>query len=371
MRVAITGGAGFIGCHLASALVERGAEVVLIDNLAVQIHGDPACVRPDLDRLLVRRDVRDLSRHPDLIDGVDTIFHFAAETGTAQSMYEVRRHVDVNVMGTVALLEAIAKCGRRAKRLILASSRAVYGEGAYRRLCDGRIVQPNPRTSEHLRAGRFEPVDEDGTALVAIATPETLLPNPGSVYAATKMAQEMIVNTAAASLGVTTTILRLQNVYGEGQSLQNPYTGIIAIFYNRARQGLGVDVYEDGRESRDFVYVGDVVRALLLALEGTPRHGRVYNVGTGLATSLLELARLLMQKAGFAIPIRVSGQYRLGDIRHGFADVTLIERELGFHPQVSLADGLAWFCDWAAEQATFTDTLEAATQELRKRGLAS
>ena len=370
MKFLITGGVGFIGGKLARRLLASGHQVSIIDNLSEQIHGPDATpdVPPGAEFHLV--DVRDLANRPELLDGCDAIFHLAAETGTAQSMYEVRHYVDVNEGGTAALLEAIAKCSVRPRRIVLSSSRSVYGEGAYRDRA-GALVQPAPRTREAMDAGIWEPRDEAGHDLEAIATPEALPFAPGSIYAATKASQELLLRAASQALGIEAVILRFQNVYGEGQSLQNPYTGIISIFFNRARQGKGLPIYEDGKETRDFVHVDDVVDALVAALDPAVPAGTVCNVGAGVATPIMELAHELSRAAGLSPEITVTGQFRVGDIRHNFADISAARERLGYAPKVDLATGLARFCAWAASQPEYEDRLDAATEELRRKGLAN
>lgn len=370
MKVLITGGMGFIGGKLARRLLADGHAVSIVDNLSEQIHG--ANPVPDVPEgaAFHRVDVRDLADRADLIEGCDAVFHLAAETGTAQSMYEVRRYVDVNEGGTAALLEGIARCDRRPRRVVLSSSRSVYGEGAYRD-ADGALVQPAPRTREDMDAGRWEPRDAQGRELKAIATPENLSFAPGSIYAATKASQELLLRAAGEALGVEPVILRFQNVYGEGQSLQNPYTGIISIFFNRARQGKGLPIYEDGKETRDFVHVDDVVDALVAALDPGVPAGTVCNVGAGVATPVIDLAHELSRAAGLTPEITVTGQFRVGDIRHNFADISAARDHLGYEPRIDLATGLSRFCEWAAGQPEYEDRLDAATEELRQKGLAN
>ena len=369
MKIVITGGLGFIGQTLARPLVAEGHDVTLADNLSAQIHGDLPLLEAPEGARVVRVDVRDQAALAAVLEGSDAVFHFAAETGTAQSMYRIRHYVDVNEAGTASLLEAIASCSRRPKKLILASSRSVYGEGAYRS-ADGRIVQPQPRTQAQLAAGQWEHRDDDGAQLLPIPTPETMLFAPGSVYAATKAAQELLVTSASEALGLHTTILRLQNVYGEGQSLRNPYTGIISIFFNRARQDLPIPIYEDGLESRDFVHVLDVVAAFRAALAADVANASVINVGSGVPTPVSELANTLLAASGFSVPVGVTGQYRVGDIRHCYADLGRLRSVLGITPQITLLQGLTRFCEWAHGQPVQVDRLDAATEELRKKGLA-
>lgn len=372
MKVVITGGLGFIGMAVASRLLTSGHGVLLLDSLTPQVHGDVPSLSPPPGAEVMRLDVRELPQRFDVLEGADAVCHFAAETGTGQSMHKIVHYVDVNDGGTAAVLEAIANCSRRPKRLILSSSRSVYGEGAYLDTsAGGRIVHPPTRSAFQLAAGRWDHCDATGEPLVSVPTPESMQPSPGSVYAATKVAQEMLVAATAGSLGLTATILRFQNVYGEGQSLRNPYTGIISIFFNRARQGLPIPVYEDGRESRDFVHVSDVVRAVEQALEAELPPNAILNVGSGVATSVQSLAQQLLQAAALQVPVEVTRQYRVGDIRHCHADLEAIRSLLGWTPTTSLEHGLQRFCAWARNQPVQIDRLDAATAELRRHGLTS
>lgn len=372
MKIVITGGLGFIGVELARKLLKDDHDVTLLDNLSVQIHGDLPSVNVPEGAKVVRIDIGDIADRHELVDGCDAIFHLAAETGTAQSMYQMSHYTRVNCDGTSALLEAIARCTHRPKQVVLASSRSVYGEGAYTLLeAPGPLVSAVPRSREDLEAGRWETMDILGRQLSPVPTPESLPFAPGSVYAATKAAQELLLSSVSTALGVHATIFRFQNVYGEGQSLRNPYTGIISIFYNRARQGLHIPVYEDGRESRDFVHVSDVVDALSASLETTLPNGIVLNLGAGVATSVSDLAATLLKVSGFDVPVCVTGQYRLGDIRHCFADLSVAAKYLGFEPKMSLEDGLRSFCNWAARQPVHKDRSAEAEAELKERGLTS
>lgn len=372
LKVVITGGLGFIGQKLARRLIAEGHGVTLIDAITPQIHGDlPQVGAPD-GALVVRADVRELAHRSDLFDGSDAVYHLAAETGTAQSMYQIQQYVSVNDLGTAAVLEAISRCARRPRQMVLASSRSVYGEGAYEDASrPGERVLPAARTAAQLAGGQWNPTASGGGLLTAIATPESSPFSPGSVYAATKAAQELLVSSAAASLGVRSTILRFQNVFGEGQSLRNPYTGIISIFFNRARQNLEIPIYEDGEESRDFVHVDDVIEALCRVLQAELPAGTTLNVGSGVATSVSTLARTLLEVSRLAVPVRVTGQYRVGDIRHCFADLSRARALLGFEPRLSLSDGLQRFVDWARTQPVYEDQSARATDELKKMGLTN
>lgn len=371
-KILVLGGMGFIGLALSRRLVAAGHDVSIVDNLSPQIHGDiPTVAAPEGTRF-TRLDVRALAERPELVEDRDAIFHLAAETGTGQSMYQIAHYVGVNDLGTAALLEALAKCPRKPRQIVLASSRSVYGEGAYVSAQEPHtMIQPAPRTRAQLDAAEWEPHDAQGRPLQAIATPETLPFAPGSVYAATKASQELLLASAAAALGFKSTVFRFQNVYGEGQSLRNPYTGIISIFFNRARQGMEIPLYEDGLESRDFVHVEDIARALQMSLDADLPSGAVMNLGAGSGTSVKELADALLAAGGLSVPVRVTGQFRVGDIRHCFADLSRAESLLGFRPAIALREGLGRFAAWAAGQAVHEDRLAQATEELRRKGLAN
>lgn len=372
MQIAITGGMGFIGLALARRLLADGHGVMLIDSLSPQIHGELPLVDLPAGAGVRRVDLREVHDRPELFAGTDVVFHLAAETGTAQSMYRIRDYVGVNELGTAALLESLAALDRRPARIVLASSRSVYGEGAW--IDPARpdvILQPDPRTPEALAAGRWDPFGAQGQPLVPVPTPESLPFAPGSVYAATKASQELLLRAAAPALGIKPVIFRFQNVYGEGQSLRNPYTGIISIFFNRMRQGIEIPIYEDGRESRDFIHVDDVVEGLVRSMTADLPDGLVMNLGAGHGTSVTALVDRLLAAAGCRVPVKVTGEYRVGDIRHGFADIALARQWLGFAPRVTLEEGLARFCAWAAAQPAYEDRLDAAMAELRARNLAA
>ncbi|TXH61571.1 MAG: NAD-dependent epimerase/dehydratase family protein [Burkholderiaceae bacterium] len=371
MRIVITGGLGFIGLALCRRLLEAGHAVRLVDSLSPQIHGAlPDVLAPEGAEVL-RADVRRLGDHPEALADCDAVYHLAAETGTAQSMYRIEEYTDVNATGTAALLQALARAPRRPRKVVLASSRSVYGEGAYAAEGTGTIVQPGTRSKAQLEAGQWEPRGPRGEMLRPVPTPETLPFAPSSVYAATKAAQELLLLSAAEALGIEPVVFRFQNVYGEGQSLMNPYTGIISIFFNRARQGLEIPLYEDGLESRDFVHVADIVDALVAALQADVPPGLPMNLGSGEPTSVRMLANELLAASGFKASVRVSGQYRVGDIRHCYADLGRARDVLGYKPRVSLAQGLARFCAWAAQQPAYQDRLDAAAEELRRKGLGT
>ena len=371
--VCITGGLGFIGTHLINGLRLNGYSVRVIDNLSPQIHGHLPCIDGGLLNEegveFTRADILTSKTLGEVLQGVDYIVHLAAETGTAQSMYEIARYNLVNTQGTAELLDWLVNVKHSVKKVILASSRSIYGEGAYRCGTCG-IVTPSGRSEGALARRNWEPSCPGCHGIIQlIATPENARPDPASIYAATKLAQEDLVRIACGSNGVPYSILRFQNVYGEGQSLKNPYTGILSIFSTRVRRGMDLPIFEDGLESRDFVHVHDVVRAVQLCLESESTGGRIFNVGSGVPTTVLEIAKMLIQVFRGASTTEITAQYRMGDIRHCYADISALRSATGFEPQVSLEDGLASFAKWVSSQPLPEDGLERANRLLIEKGL--
>lgn len=372
MKILVTGGAGFIGSWLINELLSQGHQLNVIDNLSSQIHG--ALPQPDAPWLFaecgvdfIRADVRDVASMDKALEGVDAVVHLAAETGTGQSMYRIAHYYDVNQQATATLFEAIATRHRQVRKVILASSRSVYGEGAYE--LEGKLYIPGPREPERLRLGLFEPIGPKGETLSRIATPETATPYPASVYAATKLANETLGRVFSEAYGICVVALRFQNVYGERQSLRNPYTGILSIFSNRMRQNLPVNIFEDGQESRDFVHASDVARAIGLSLGLDLPAFSLINVGSGVPTSVLEVAHLLRDELGSVSKLEVSGDFRAGDIRHCYADLNQAARVLGYEPNVGIQEGMRRFCMWVRTQSILQDRSEQAMAELAKFGL--
>lgn len=366
----ITGGAGFIGSHLAAALVRRGHQVTILDNFSPQIHGDA----PDLTTLprevrVIRGDVRSREDLEGAICGQTGVVHLAAETGTGQSMYEIDRYSEVNVGGTAKLLDLLANTPNQVEQLVVASSRAIYGEGKHR--CEEHgIVYPGARAEAAMANRDFAvkcPIC--GRSTECVATDETSRIHPSSVYGITKQVQEQLVLTVGRSLGLHSVALRYQNVYGPGQSLKNPYTGILSIFSTRLRSGHGLSVFEDGRESRDFVYIDDVVEATVLALENPAASGLALNVGSGVRTDVETVARTIKGLLDAPGQIEITGNFRIGDIRDNYADLSLAREVLGFAPQVDFTTGIKRFIEWVQGQDPATDNFTRSIEELKAKGL--
>lgn len=366
-RILITGGAGFIGCHLAQALLAGGHNVRVLDNLIEQVHaGRP--VNPILHQVdLIKGDVRDPDVVRRAVHGIDAVVHLAAEVGVGQSMYAVERYVGVNDLGTAVLLEALL--AHPVRRLIVASSMSIYGEGLYR-TADGNVVEQAVR-GDHRQTGHWDPVDSNGRPLQPIPTPETKRPALASVYAISKYVQERLVLTVAPAYGMEATALRLFNVYGPGQALSNPYTGVLAIFSAALLNGNAPQVYEDGNQRRDFVHVEDVAKAFVQALRSPAASGQVFNIGSGTAIRI----RAVAEQIAAAMSRRdlrpvVMNKARAGDIRHCFADIRLAETALGFAPQRNFADSLPELAEWVRGQQT-ADRAAEAQRELEARGLVA
>lgn len=347
-RILVTGGAGFIGSRLCKVMTAQGADVTAYDNLLVQVHGLTPALEPGLK--IIRADVRDRASLAAAIRDTrpQIVVHLAAETGTGQSADEPSRYCDVNVSGTATLIELLKAAESPPDRIVLAATRAVYGEGAYRD-ASGQVLAPEPRSSEAMARGEFDPRSPDGAALAPVATAETLSPRPGSVYGSTKLMQEYLLQQTPAPWDHV--ILRLQNVYGPGQSLLNPYTGVLSIFCQQAMSGQKLHIFEDGEIYRDFVFVDDVVDAFSRACSSAPASGRTINIGAGERTSIQQAAERILSELGLPPVVTVTGQYRAGDIRHALADTTLAQNLLLWHPKVSFAEGLHRLVTWARAEA--------------------
>jgi dTDP-L-rhamnose 4-epimerase len=367
-RVLITGGAGFIGSHLADALLSRGNEVRALDNLASQIHGLDA-ERPeylDAEVQLIAGDVRDPELVRRALVGIDVVYHLAAAVGVGQSMYEVAHYTAVNNLGTAVLLEALA--ARPVERLIVASSMSLYGEGLYR-FPDGSVGTGEERDLAQLRAGEWEVRNDQGEILIPVPTPESKLPSLASVYALSKFDQERMCLLIGRVYGIPTTALRFFNVFGTRQALSNPYTGVLAIFASRLLNDKRPTVFEDGLQRRDFVSVYDVAQACSLALDRPASAGDVFNVGSGRSYTIREMGERIARVIGKeSLEPEITKKYRAGDIRHCFADITRARSVLGYEPRVDLDDGLEELADWLQGQVAI-DRVEQASAELAARGL--
>lgn len=373
-RILITGGAGFIGSNLVESLYREGFEITVLDNLSEQVHSSTPDnsvlyqaikdkVRFILGSVLVKEDLLEA------MQGQDVIVHLAAETGTGQSMYQVDRYVQANIGATGLLLDLLGNNPHQVKRMVIASSRSIYGEGKYLRE-DGIPVYPGHRNSHDLERGVFEVQDPAGKGkLQTMPTDEESKIHPSSVYGITKQVQEQLVMTVCPLLGIEPVALRYQNVYGPGQSLVNPYTGILSIFSNLIMNGKPINIFEDGLESRDFVYIDDVVDATKLAIAHPNASNGIFNVGSGVATDVNTVASSLIENFGIQVPVSVSRNYRLGDIRHNFACLNRIKNRLGFEPKVSFEKGIANFVTWARTLGPKESRYEQSLTEMKDRGL--
>jgi dTDP-L-rhamnose 4-epimerase len=371
MRVLITGGAGFIGSHLADRLLAEGHEVRALDNLDAQVHagGDrPGYLDPGVD--LHVGDVRDRAAVARALDGVDAVYHFAAAVGVGQSMYEIERYTSVNAIGAAVVLEEAVARKDAIRKLVVASSMSIYGEGQYRNPRTGESgIAPGLRPESQLAARQWEVLGEDGGPLESEPTAETKPLRPTSVYAVNKRDHEELFLSVGAAYGIPAVALRFFNVYGERQALSNPYTGVAAIFSSRLLNDREPKVFEDGRQTRDFIDVRDLVRGCALALKTDGADGRTLNLGTGRATSIAEVARTIAAGLGKEIEPEVVEQYRAGDIRHCFADTRLAEELLGFQTEIAFEDGMRDLLAWLEGQEA-VDAVDSAHEALLARGLA-
>ena len=368
-KVLVTGGAGFIGSHLVDGLIEKGYSVRILDSLVEQVHGTKVPVHLNKNAEFIKADVCDADAVAQALDGVDIVYHEAAEVGVGQSMYEIVRYVKANDLGTAVLLEGIIKMPKKLKKLVVASSMSIYGEGEY--ACDSckKTVHPQLRENEQLDNHDWELRCTDcSSPLRPIGTTEEKPLFPTSVYAVSKQDQEQYCLSVGRAYKIPTVAFRYFNVYGSRQALSNPYTGICAIFSSRFLNNQPPMIFEDGEQTRDFVHVSDIVQANLLALETDKADYKAINVGTGRATSVNEIAAALAKGLGKDIQSQVVGKYREGDIRHCVADISRGRELLGYEPKVSLEDGLPALLDWVKNQES-EDMVEQASAELSSRGL--
>lgn len=369
MKILITGGAGFIG----KWLIERfptNHEIFILDSLDEQVHKSSQDFDAELKTkaTCIKSDVQSIEDHIEVLEGIDVVIHLAAQTGTGQSMYEISKYVQHNANGTATLLELISKLKHKPKRIILSSSRAVYGDGAY---TDGfEVYYPKGRSLEHLQQGIWEVVGNQGKKLSALPMSENHLTNPTSVYGLTKLWQEQLLQNYCDSQAIDLVTLRFQNVYGPKQELGNPYTGIIGIFTNAIVQGNELEIFEDGLMTRDFVFVGDVADAVIKCATHEHSLSATMNVGTGLAVTLLDVIQAIAELVNKPLSFKVSGRFRVGDIRHAVADMTHYETLLGKWTPTSLKAGLAQYLEWYLQQAPPNQTaLQASFNEMEQSGL--
>lgn len=371
-NVLITGGAGFIGQHLARSLLQCGLEVSIFDNFSSQIHTNKLLAADIHGSVrIIEGDIRNSECVKRAMHKVNKVVHLASETGTGQSMYQIKKYFDVNVQGTANLIEAMAEdVGFNIEKFVIASSRAVYGEGEYQCKKHGHVY-PGGRLEENLKQGQFEPFCPKCLGpILPIPTSENSPLNPLSIYGLTKLTQEKMCLLFAQSKQISCHALRFQNVYGPGQSLINPYTGILAIFSNLARTQSTIQIYEDGKESRDFVYISDVINSILLSLNDDSGFVGALNVGSGLSTDVLGVAKKIVDYFSSKSDIEVSKIYRAGDIRHNFANLDNVKKQINFEPLIDFESGLNSFLEWAASISVQKDgKYEDSMRELEKFNL--
>lgn len=374
-NILITGGAGFIGSNIALKLVSKGYKVTVLDCLSKQIHGEnPDETSPLFNSIIgkvnfIKGSVTCREDWMKAIYGQNAIIHLAAETGTGQSMYEIEKYVNTNIGGTALMLDILTNCKTSVKRVVVAESRAIYGEGKYHCEKCGDIY-PTERKDEDMAKGDFEcHCPKCGGKVTLVATTEDSAIHPSSVYGIGKQVQGQLVQLICKNIGIESVSFRYQNVYGPGQSLTNPYTGILSIFSNRIKSHKGINIFEDGKETRDFVYIDDVVDATIAGMEVPEANGHVFNVGTGVAIDVLTVAQTLSKHYGIEVPLTVSGNYRLGDIRHNYADISLAKQILGFQPKWTFDAGIKQFTDWVNRQELQIDNYEASLEEMKQKGL--
>ena len=372
--VLITGGAGFIGSNLAIKLIKKGYNVRVLDNLNPQIHGDNPdnsytynLIKNKVD--FIKGTVESKDDWKRAIKGIDVIVHLAAETGTGQSMYDIDHYVSVNIGGTAKMWDVLTNEQNQVKKVVVAASRAVYGEGKFE--CEEHgVVYPISRVEEDMSKGDFEvkcPIC--GKNVKMLPTDEESELHPTSVYGFSKEAQETLSLLVGKSINIPVVAFRFQNVYGPGQSLKNPYTGILSIFSTRIKNNNDINIFEDGKETRDFVYIEDVTDAVSLGIEKEAANYQIFNVGSGEKIDVLTVANTLKSKYNSNVKIIVSGNYRLGDIKDNIADLTKIHNLLGYEPKVNFIQGISNFVDWVEKQKIEKDNYEISIEEMKRKGL--
>jgi dTDP-L-rhamnose 4-epimerase len=373
-KVLITGGAGFIGSNLALKLLSLGAEVTVLDNMSKQIHGEDYNKSPLYlsikDKVnFIHGTVQSRSDWLNALNNIDTVVHLAAETGTGQSMYQIENYTDVNIQGTSILLDILANEKHNINKMVVASSRSIYGEGKYSCEVHGDVY-PLERKDKQMSNGDFNAkCPQCGDDVLVLPTDEESKIHPSSIYGVTKQVQEQMFMITGKSLNIDAVALRFQNVYGAGQSLSNPYTGILSIFSTRILNGNDINIFEDGKESRDFVYIDDVIDSIVLSITHPAAAGKVYNVGTGIQIDVNTVAKTLVDIYESSSKITISGNYRVGDIRHNYADLSKIKNDLSFSPKVSFDLGMKLFTSWVREQSIQEDLYDNSIKEMREKGL--
>ena len=375
-KVLISGGAGFIGSNIALKLLQMDFEVTILDSLSPQIHGnDPYNDSFTFKSILssnahfIKGSVTNRNDWKTALDGQDMVIHLAAETGTGQSMYQIEKYNEVNVIGTAILLDVLANENHNVQKIIVASSRAIYGEGKYNCALHGDVY-PEARAESDLAKKDFEckcPICNGPVKLMA--TDEQSLYKPTSIYGLSKQTQEQMVLIAGKSLNIPSIAFRYQNVYGPGQSLSNPYTGILSIFSTQLKNNNPINIFEDGMESRDFVFIDDVVNGTIAGLLSSEADYKIINIGSGEATDVHTVAKLLKNQYNSNADIKISGNYRVGDIRHNYADLTLAKKHLNFEPKYSFSEGLSLFCKWVNQQEIKNDNSQKTFAEMKSKGL--
>lgn len=376
-KILVTGGAGFIGSEIVKQLSAHDEyEIRVLDALTKQIHGN----NPEKSYLFqsikdccdfIRGDVRDFTTVQKALEGVDVVLHLAAETGTGQSMYMINQYNEVNVMGLSNIFQALSLKGESntIRKVILSSSRSVYGEGEYQCPNCG-VVYPRGRKTKDMMQGDFTMhCDKCNTALTLMPTTEDSKTTPNSLYAFTKLSQEMMIQTMCPAMDIDYTIFRFQNVYGAGQSLKNPYTGILSIFSSLLLDNKDINIFEDGKESRDFIHVKDVASAVIKSINTAASNGEIINLGSGIGTSVIEIAETLKRIYGSTSNLNVTGDFRIGDIAHNVADTQKARKLLDFTPSFSLQEGLTEFCEWVLGQETDNSRYEQSLTELERSGM--
>ena len=374
-NILITGGAGFIGSNLSNHLINIGYKVTVLDNLSAQIHGhNPIITSPLFNSLsnsvkFIKGCITSRTELENSIKNQDIIVHLAAETGTGQSMYEIENYNRVNSQGTALMLDVLVNVPNNVKKVIVASSRAIYGEGKYK-CSEHGIVFPMAREIDDMKNGDFESkCPKCGDNLKLLPTCENSIINPNSVYGITKLNQEQMVHNVCKSIGISSISFRYQNVFGPGQSLFNPYTGILSIFSNLIRNDEAINIFEDGNQSRDFVFIDDVLNATTLGIETNKKINESYNVGSNKPIPVIKVANLLKKYYDSDVTISVSGNFRVGDIRHNYADLDKIKNDLDYYPKIEFEKGLKKFCEWVLDQDVKTSNYKKSIDEMKSKNL--